>query len=220
MPELHRVTRFGAVNAYLVQEPDGLTLIDTLISRSAPLLVSRAAATGAPIVRVVLTHGHSDHAGSVDALREQLPDAEFLVSAREARLISGDRSLDAGEGTKLRGSWHKVSTRPTLTLAPGDRVGSLEAVDARGHSPGQLAFLDTRDGTLYCGDAFTTLGGVKTTSRPRLPFPVAALATWNRPLALETARALRGLDPARLAPGHGPVVEAPGVEMDAAIKAG
>jgi glyoxylase-like metal-dependent hydrolase (beta-lactamase superfamily II) len=35
--------------------------------------------------------------------------------------------------------------------------------------------------------------------------------------ALETARALRALDPARLAPGHGKVIEAPGAAMDAAI---
>jgi hypothetical protein len=41
--------------------------------------------------------------------------------------------------------------------------------------------------------------------------------TWHRPTELETARALRALDPARLAPGHGKVVEAPGPAMDEAI---
>jgi glyoxylase-like metal-dependent hydrolase (beta-lactamase superfamily II) len=46
------------------------------------------------------------------------------------------------------------------------------------------------------------------------------MATWHRPTALETARALRALDPARLAPGHGRVVEAPAAAMDAAIARG
>ena len=41
-----------------------------------------------------------------------------------------------------------------------------------------------------------------------------------QPTALATARALRTLDPARLAPGHGKVVEAPGAAMDRAIARG
>src|SRR4029078_13005324 len=97
--------------------------------------------------------------------------------------------------------------RPTRTLARGDLVGSLEVVAAPGHTPGHVAFFDRRDGTLLCGDAFTTLGGVATTAKARLPFPLAAMATWHGPTELESARALRALQPARLAPGHGKVVE-------------
>ena len=44
------------------------------------------------------------------------------------------------------------------------------------------------------------------------------MATWHKPTALETARALRALDPARLAVGHGPIVDAPGAAMDKAIE--
>ena len=43
------------------------------------------------------------------------------------------------------------------------------------------------------------------------------MATWHRPTALETAIAMRALNPKRLAPGHGKVVENPGEAMDAAI---
>ena len=220
MPRAHQVTRFKFVNAYLVAEPDGLTLIDTLLPGSAKVIEAEAAKLGAPIVRILLTHGHGDHAGSVDALHTRLPQAEVLISARDARIVAGDKTLDPGEPGKLRGSWAKLATAPTRTLAPGDRVGSLEVHDARGHSPGQLAFFDPRDRTLYCADAYATLGGVRTTSGPRPPFPLPALATWNRTLALESARVLRRLDPARLAPGHGPVVENPASAMDAAIAAG
>jgi len=45
-----------------------------------------------------------------------------------------------------------------------------------------------------------------------------ASATWARPTALATARALRALEPASLAPGHGRVVADPGAAMDAAIE--
>jgi glyoxylase-like metal-dependent hydrolase (beta-lactamase superfamily II) len=43
------------------------------------------------------------------------------------------------------------------------------------------------------------------------------MATWHRPTALESARKLRALEPPRLAPGHGKVVEDPVAAMDAAI---
>jgi glyoxylase-like metal-dependent hydrolase (beta-lactamase superfamily II) len=219
MPDnLTRISRFGFVNAYLVREDDGLTLVDTMLPRSAKAILAAAEALGAPIVRIALTHAHGDHIGSLDDLAAALPDAEVLISARDARLLQKDMTLDPSEPQdKLRGGYPGARTRPTRTLSPGDSVGSLEVVAAPGHTPGQVAFLDRRDGTLLCGDAFSTLGGVATAAKPNLRFPLVAMATWHRPTALQTARELRALDPARLAPGHGRVVEAPGEAMDAAI---
>jgi glyoxylase-like metal-dependent hydrolase (beta-lactamase superfamily II) len=215
---VHRVTQYGIVNAYLVQEDDGLTLIDALLPRGHKKLLAAAEALGAPIRRILLTHAHGDHVGSLDALAAALPDAEVLISARDARLLAKDMSLDPGEPQdKLRGSYPGARTKPTRTLAAGDRVGSLVAHAAPGHTPGQLAFLDPRDGTLYAADAYSTLGGVATTAKVNPRFPLPALATWHRPTALESARALRALDPARLAPGHGKVVEAPGPAMERAL---
>jgi glyoxylase-like metal-dependent hydrolase (beta-lactamase superfamily II) len=216
---VHQVVRFRSVNAYLVSEDDGLTLIDTTLPRSAKALLAAAERLGQPIKRIALTHAHDDHVGSLDALAAALPGVEVLISARDAKLIAGDKAPEPGEpaDAKLRGGLRGTRTRPTRTIAPGERVGSLEVVAAPGHTPGQVAFLDTRDGTLYCGDAYSTLGGMATTAKPNLRFPLPALATWHRPTALQTARALRALDPARLAPGHGRVVEHPGAQMDAAI---
>jgi glyoxylase-like metal-dependent hydrolase (beta-lactamase superfamily II) len=57
-----------------------------------------------------------------------------------------------------------------------------------GHTPGHLAFLDTRDGTLYAGDAFTATRGVATSAVVPWRYPMAGLATWNRSLDLESAR--------------------------------
>jgi glyoxylase-like metal-dependent hydrolase (beta-lactamase superfamily II) len=218
---LTRVSRFGFVNAYLVAEDDGLTLVDTTLPRSAKPILAAAERLGGPIVRIALTHAHGDHIGSVDALAAALPGVEVLISQRDARLMAKDMSLDPDEpNDKLRGDYRGAQTTPARTLQPGDRVGSLEVVAAPGHTPGHVAFLDTRDGTLLCGDAYSTLGGVATTAKPNPRFPLPALATWHRPTALESAKALRALDPVRLAPGHGRVVEAPGAAMDAAIAKG
>jgi len=211
----------GFVNAYLVREDDGLTLIDALLPGGQKKIVAGAETLGAPIMRIALTHAHGDHIGSLDKLAAALPDAEVLISARDERLLRKDKTMDPGEPeSKLRGSYPGAKTRPTATFTAGERVGSLEIHAAPGHTPGQVAFLDPRDGTLYCADAYSTLGGVATTARTNPRFPLPALATWDRPTALETARALRTLDPARLAPGHGKVVEAPGAAMDRAIARG
>ena len=216
---IHQVTRFGFVNAYLVEEDDGLTLIDTTMPRAAGALQAAAAKLGRPIVRIALTHAHGDHIGSLDALAAALPGAEVLISARDARLLEKDKTPDPGEpaDAKYRGSYPGASAKPARTLKPGERVGSLEVVAAPGHTPGHVAFLDTRDRTLYCGDAYSTLGGVATSAKLNPRFPLVAIATWHRPTALATARSLRTLDPARIAPGHGKVVERPGEAMDAAI---
>jgi glyoxylase-like metal-dependent hydrolase (beta-lactamase superfamily II) len=215
---LARISRFGFVNAYLVREDDGLTLVDTLVPRSAKALLRAAEGLGAPIVRIALTHAHGDHIGSLDDVAAALPGVEVLISARDKRLLAKDKSLDAGEPqVKLRGSYPGAATRPTRTFAAGDLVGSLEVVAAPGHTPGHVAFFDRRDGTLLCGDAYTTLGGVATTDKARLPFPLAGMATWHGTTEIESARALRALEPARLAPGHGQVVESPLAAMDAAL---
>ncbi len=81
MPFARRITRFGFVNGYLVEEPDGLTLIDTMVSGSAPRIRTAAAALGRPIVRILLTHAHGDHAGSLDAVHADWPEAEVCISA-------------------------------------------------------------------------------------------------------------------------------------------
>ncbi len=214
--DLTRVTRLGMINAYLVREDDGLTLVDTGMGM-AGRIQQAAAALGAPITRIVLTHAHGDHIGSLDALAGALPGVEVAISARDARLMAKDKTLLEGESGKLRGSYPGAKTPATRLLAAGDRVGSLEVVAAPGHTPGHVAFLDTRDRTLLCGDAFSTLGGVATSARVNWRFPLPTLATWNREVELRSARALRALDPVRLAPGHGPIVEAPGSAMDAAI---
>jgi glyoxylase-like metal-dependent hydrolase (beta-lactamase superfamily II) len=213
-PNLIQLTRLRFVNAYLVREDDGFTLVDTTVGGGADALVEAAGAAGGEIRRIALTHGHGDHVGSVDALKERFGDAvEVLMPDLDARIHAGEQVVDG----KLPGSWPKLGTRPDVRLAAGDRVGSLEVVPSPGHSPGHVSFLDTRDRTLIAGDVFTSYGGLAVTSHSHLRFPLAATATWDKAKDLESARALRALDPAVLVVGHGPTLRDPGAAMDKAI---
>jgi glyoxylase-like metal-dependent hydrolase (beta-lactamase superfamily II) len=119
---MHRVTRFGLINAYLVEEDDGLTVVDTTIGGGHKAILKAAESLGKPITRIALTHAHADHTGGLDGLKAAAPDAEVSISVRDARLLAGDMSLDAGEAQgKIKGSFAKLTTTPDRTFSPGER---------------------------------------------------------------------------------------------------
>ncbi len=215
---LIRLTRFGMVNCFLVREDDGLTLVDTGLAGSAPGILTAARSLGAPIRRIVLTHAHIDHVGSLEALAREYRQIEFAVGQRESRLLRKDFSLDAGESGKKLLGFPGVKLPPTILLSDGDRIGSLQAIFSPGHTPGHMSFLDVRDGSLIAGDAFTTQTGVLAAGTFKLLFPFPALFSWNREVAAESARKLRDFKPAHLAVGHGKTVESPLAAMDRAIE--
>jgi glyoxylase-like metal-dependent hydrolase (beta-lactamase superfamily II) len=211
---LTQLTRFHFVNAFLVREEDGLTLVDTTIGKAADDLIAAHRAGGGEIRRIALTHGHGDHVGALDALKDRLGDAvDVLMPELDARIHAGEKVVDG----KLPGSWPQLRTVPDTMLRPGDRVGSLEVIPTPGHSPGHVSFRDTRDNTVIAGDVFTTYGSAAVSNHFYWRFPLAAMATWDKGKDLEAARTLRALDPSTLAVGHGPALRQPANAMDAAI---
>ena len=220
----HQLVRLGAFGSFLVREADDtLTAIDTGLPGSAPGILAAARRIGAPVGRVVLTHAHKDHVGSLDALVTALGGADRVqvaIGRREARLLAGDFSLDAAEPqTKVRGGFQRCVTRPTVLLEDGQQVpgSALRAVACPGHTPGHLGFLDERDGTLFCGDALVNVGGLSVSGVWRTVFPFPYFATWHRPSACASARRLFALAPATLACCHGRPIPAPSEALARAI---
>jgi glyoxylase-like metal-dependent hydrolase (beta-lactamase superfamily II) len=210
-----QLTRLRFVNAFLVREDDGFTLIDTGLGGAADTLLTIARRNGAEVRRIALTHGHQDHAGSLDALRKQLGnEVEISMSDRDARECAGEHVIEG----KRRGSWATLETKPDVRLTGGERIGNIEVIPTPGHTPGHLAFLDVRDRTLFAGDTFTTYWRTEIPNRATQPFPLAAMGTQDRERIIDAARALRALDPSVLLVGHGPAVRNPRDAMDAAIR--
>jgi glyoxylase-like metal-dependent hydrolase (beta-lactamase superfamily II) len=212
---LIQINRLRFVNAFLVREEDGFTLVDTTVGGGADTFVEAARNAGGEIKRIALTHGHGDHVGSLDALKQKLGNTvQVLMPDLDARIHDGEKLPD---GKKPPGSWPKITTKPDVRLTGGERIGSLEVVPTPGHTPGHVSFLDTRDRTVIVGDTLTSIGGLAVSNHFYWRFPLAAMATWDKGTDVESAKKIRTLEPALLVVGHGGPVRAPAAALDKAI---
>jgi glyoxylase-like metal-dependent hydrolase (beta-lactamase superfamily II) len=208
--ELRQVVHRRVFNCYLVPEDDGLTLVDTGPRGAAPAILAEVRRLAMPLRRVLLTHAHADHVGGLDVLAPAADEElEVIVGRREAALLDGDFSLLDGEPgpAPRRRSYASPATAPTRLVEEGDQVGSLRIIATPGHTPGHLSALDTRDLTLIAGDALTTLGRTAVSGDLVWRWPFPALSTWSKTRAIASAQRLLEERPARLASGHGPIID-------------
>lgn len=206
-----QITRYGFVNCYLVREygePDSFTLIDTGLRKTGKSILAAAQAAGAPIRRILLTHAHVDHVGAVDELIASLGKVELACSPRSLPLLRKPpiKALEPGEPSgKIKGGLPGIASKPTHLVEEGELYGSLRVIATPGHIPGHLSFLDERDGTLFAGDAIACIGRVAVTGYAPWYFPPPNLVTWNRQVAIDSARKLLDYPIQRFAAGHGKV---------------
>ena len=130
-----------------------------------PLILEAISKSGVMIEKILLTHGHIDHAGGAAALKEALkvpiegPHMEdlFLLEAlpesgakygmMDARVVTPDRWLKEGD-----------------TVTVGDL--SFAVYEAPGHTPGSVVFLNVENRFALMGDVLFQ-GSVGRTDFPR-----------------------------------------------------
>lgn len=212
--------RLFPMNCYLIEEEDGVTLIDACMPFVAKGIHSAIAATGKPLIRILLTHAHEDHIGAIPYLKQKFPEAKIGMSVREAAILRGDHSVLPHEAqTPLRGGMPKKPTfSPDFLIEDNDELGSLIAIATPGHSPGHFSYLHTATQTLFAGDSFQTKGGIAVSGHMKWKFPFPAMATWHTPTAISSARRSASLKPSVLVVGHGPAILQPVAQINTAIQ--
>lgn len=88
------------------------------------------------------------------------------------------------------------------TIPAGD--GSLEILATPGHSPDHACLWDPRERALFAGDLLVAGGTIM----------IAASGGGSLRAYLASLAAVRALDPARVYPGHGPVIDEPVALID------
>ena len=213
------------VNAYPIGRPGGgdrgWVLVDAGLSLSRGAIVAAASAAFGPGARpaaIVLTHGHFDHVGSLEALAERW-DTPVFAHPLELPFLTGradypppDPGAGGGAMTWLsplysrRGVDLGRRVRPlpadgTVPLLPGWRW-----VHTPGHCPGHVSFFRDADRTLVAGDAFVTTkqeSFFAALLKPEAVHGPPAYFTTDWSQARESVRALAALRPEVAATGHG-----------------
>jgi glyoxylase-like metal-dependent hydrolase (beta-lactamase superfamily II) len=169
VPGVHRI-KLGIVNAYLLDAEDGLTLIDTGMAQTRPLLLRAIAAAGRrveDIRRILVTHAHPDHTGALAWLK-RASGARVYMHPDDAELVRQGRAL-----RPVRPPPHAVyrvvvplamwavprRVEPAGTDQPVrdgellDVAGGMRVVGFPGHSAGQVGYLwERHGGVLFAGD--------------------------------------------------------------------
>jgi glyoxylase-like metal-dependent hydrolase (beta-lactamase superfamily II) len=161
----------GQVHAFLLDDGNGLTLVDTMYDDDGRHVFAELSSIGRPatdIKRIILTHAHKSHVGGVAAIKKASGapvfshewETDIIAGRREATRVSAfprkplavyklqlGLALGLGKHTAC-----EVDTR----LKSGDRVGPLEVVETPGHTPGCLSFWWPERRALFAGDVIAT----------------------------------------------------------------
>ena len=161
----------GHVHAFLLDDGNGLTLIDTMYDDDARHVLSELRSIGktpADLKHIILTHAHKSHVGGLAALKKAGSAAvyshewevDIIAGRREATRVSviprkplAVYKLQLGLALGLgKHDACEVDRR----LKAGDTVGPLQVVETPGHTPGSLSFWWPERRALFAGDVIAT----------------------------------------------------------------
>lgn len=230
-PHLHRLGN-DIVAAYLIDLPEGITLVDAGLPGHWNDLQRELAEIGRPLSDVrglVLTHGDSDHIGFAERLREQTGAPVYIHAADAHRVRTGEKPKTPMGPARIgpllkfmayglrKNAMRTRYVREVIEVADDDILdlpGAPVIIGMPGHSPGSVAVHISAVDAVFVGDALTTrhvlTGREGAQPAPFTDEPAEALSSLDRLAEVEASWVL---------PGHGAPWNGSPADIAAAVRA-
>lgn len=195
------------VHVWVVVDAGGVTLVDggfPFMAKGILRFIDQLNA--GPLQQILLTHGHSDHVGSIQRILKE-KEAPVYAHRVEIPYMEGERPYPRRK--KPESNLPRGLARPLPEEADGSlhQLAGLRPYLTPGHSPGHLVYYHERDQVLLAGDLFTSRNG-------QLRKPMA-MFTGDMAEALRSSQIVDRLNPRRLEVCHGEPVIHPAEQMAA-----
>ena len=190
----------GNTLAWITQK--GVVVVDTKNPTWGQMILGKIkSVTDKPVIMVLNSHGHSDHAGSNVELPAP-PAVEYIVHENIVKMWSQETCSNVGNCERFKGDNAKYLPKRTFK----DKMSVLDGKDridlywwGRGHTNGDTWIVFPAARTMHVGDLF----------RPRVPPFIdvtngASAVEFPETLAKGVA-GISGVD--TVIPGHGPVMK-------------
>ncbi|TFC92621.1 MBL fold metallo-hydrolase [Cryobacterium sp. TMT4-31] len=214
-PHLHRIGN-DIVAAYLVDTPEGVTVIDAGLAGQWRDLLAELTGMGrtlSDVKGVILTHGDGDHVGFAERLRRDHGVPVYVHPGDAARAKGGPKPANGRQSMKLgatlgfaayslrKGGMRTTYLTETVDANDGDTLdlpGAPRIIGLPGHSEGSIAIHVPIADAAFVGDGLTTRHVLTGKTGPQ-PAPF----TDEPEQAIASLRAILPTGATWVLPGHG-----------------